>query len=332
MKNDIDFVLLWVDGSDKEWLKEKRKYSSSYGEDDNENRYRDWENLKYWFRGVETFAPWVNKIHLVTCGHYPKWLNLNHPKLNLVSHHEIIDNNFLPTFNSQAIEVNIHKIKGLSDKFVYFNDDFFIIDKVKKTDFFKNNLPCDSCILDVISTKGTLDPYDRVLLNNIDIINKYFDKKESIKNNFNKYFCPIKYGKEIIKTILLYPWPKFTNFKNSHGPNSFLKQTFNEVWDKEKDILINTCSSKFRSDRDLNQYIFKNWQLASGTFIPRKYKFNAYYEIGKDSEKIHNSIIKQSYKIISINDVDLNINFEQEKDTLNRSFETILPNKSSFEI
>ena len=66
-KEKIDFVILWVDGSDKNWLEEKNKYSEKREEDvDGKIRYRDWDNLKYWFRGVEKFAPWVNKIYFVT--------------------------------------------------------------------------------------------------------------------------------------------------------------------------------------------------------------------------------------------------------------------------
>ena len=87
----IDFVILWVDGSDKEWLNEKNKYSNEKIDVVNDaKRYRDYDLLKYWFRGVEQNAPWVNKIHLVTYGHLPKWLDTTHPKLNIVNHKDFI--------------------------------------------------------------------------------------------------------------------------------------------------------------------------------------------------------------------------------------------------
>lgn len=57
--NKIDFVLAWVDGADKEWLAERRKYNPAKGADNSAARYRDWENLQYWFRGVEKFAPFA---------------------------------------------------------------------------------------------------------------------------------------------------------------------------------------------------------------------------------------------------------------------------------
>ncbi len=73
----VDFVILWVDGNDPEWQASKAKYTADKGRDASANRYREWENLKYWFRGVEKFAPWVNNVYFVTCGHYPEWLNLS---------------------------------------------------------------------------------------------------------------------------------------------------------------------------------------------------------------------------------------------------------------
>ena len=152
----IDFVILWVDGSDKKWLEEKNKYSKKKIDTTNSAiRYRDWDNLRYWFRGVEKFAPWVNKVHFVTYGHLPKWLNVNNPKLNIVKHKDYIPEEYLPTFSSHTIELNLHRIKDLSENFVYFNDDMFLMQPTQKTDFFKKGLPCDSAIIDIprVATK-----------------------------------------------------------------------------------------------------------------------------------------------------------------------------------
>ena len=102
MEATIDFVLMWVDGNDPEWQKEKSLYESDTNGDKRNIRFRDWDNLQYWFRGVEKYAPWVNKIHFVTWGHLPSWLNTEHPKLNVVKHSDFIPKEFLPTFNSRA--------------------------------------------------------------------------------------------------------------------------------------------------------------------------------------------------------------------------------------
>ena len=109
--NPIDFVIIWVDGNDKQWQAEKAKYDGKTVTNANsEVRFRDWDNLQYWFRGVEKFAPWVNKIHFVTWGHLPKWLDTTNPKLNIVNHKDYIPSKYLPTFNSHTIELNLSLI------------------------------------------------------------------------------------------------------------------------------------------------------------------------------------------------------------------------------
>ena len=100
----------------------QKKQGVSVDIDDRIERYRDWEILKYLFRSIENFAPWVNNVYFVTCGHLPAWLNTECPKLQIVSHKDFIPEKYLPTFNSHSIEWNFHRIKNLSEHFVYFND------------------------------------------------------------------------------------------------------------------------------------------------------------------------------------------------------------------
>ena len=174
MNEKIDFVLLWVDGNDPKWLKEKEKYSSSknLGTSNTKNRFRDWNNLQYWFRAVEKYSSWVNKIFFVTWGHVPSWLKEN-KKLQIVKHEDFIPKEYLPTFNSNTIILNLHRIKGLSENFVLFNDDMFLNDYVKETDFFINGIPRDQFSYNLISSTGNEnDSFNHMLLNNIDIINK----------------------------------------------------------------------------------------------------------------------------------------------------------------
>lgn len=117
----IDFVIAWLDNSDPEWQDAFYSYlpqdRSSY--DLREIRFRNWDNLRYWLRGVEKFAPWVNNIHLITYGQIPDWLNTNAPKLHLVKHSDYIPTKYLPTFSSCPIALNLHRIKELSEHFVF---------------------------------------------------------------------------------------------------------------------------------------------------------------------------------------------------------------------
>ncbi len=118
MREKIDFVITYVDGNDPEWLAERNKYL--FGVDkltDTIERYRNWENLQYWFRGIEKFAPFVNKIHFITSSRVPEWLNMNNPKLNVVRHSDYIPEEYLPTFSSIPIELNLHRLEDLRRKF-----------------------------------------------------------------------------------------------------------------------------------------------------------------------------------------------------------------------
>ena len=92
-----------------------------------DNRYRDNEELRYSLRSIFRFSPWVRNIYIVTANQVPWWLNMEHPRLHMINHNEIFPNpNDLPTFSSPAIESNLHRIPGLSKKFVYFNDDVML--------------------------------------------------------------------------------------------------------------------------------------------------------------------------------------------------------------
>jgi len=104
MKIDIDFVLLWVDSSDAEWREEYLSHQEDKKLESDEKLFRNWDNLHYIFRAFELFTPWVRTIHFVTHGHLPEWIYETHSKLNIVTHQEILDSEYLPTFNSNAIE------------------------------------------------------------------------------------------------------------------------------------------------------------------------------------------------------------------------------------
>ena len=109
-------------------------------QDFSRNRYADNDELRYSLRSVEKFVPWVRKIFIVTNGQIPNWLNLDHPRIQLVTHQEIFTNKtHLPTFSSPAIESHIHRIPGLSKKFIYMNDDVFFGAPVWPDDFFTHS-------------------------------------------------------------------------------------------------------------------------------------------------------------------------------------------------
>lgn len=330
--NKIDFVILWVDGADEKWLAEKAKYSNNVcKEAGGVHRFRDWDNLQYWFRGVEKFAPWVNQIHFVTWGHLPKWLNKNHPKLNIVQHSDFIPEKYLPTFSANPIELNIHKIHGLQEKFVFFNDDMFIIDKVSEKDFFVKGLPCNTFRMDLVETNTEDDLFFNILVNDLVMMKRNFKRYKLNGKNFFKHFN-IKYGLGNINNLFLLRWKGIHGFTVGHLPNAFLKSTFETIWEREYEKLDEVCQNKFRSKMDVNQYVCEWWQLLSGNFYPRSSKLGRVTSIGNDINRICNSIINQDYKIICINDGDDVTDFEKQKEQIKNAFEHIFPEKSEYEL
>jgi hypothetical protein len=133
---DIDIVYTWVQSSDPE----RYTYLSKLNKKDtnlSKFRYKNSEELKYSLRSVEKYCPWVRKIYIVVKdGQIPPFINFNNPKIKLVNHSEIMPYTALPTFNSIAIETCIHKIQGLSDIYLYFNDDFFVNDYISLKEIF----------------------------------------------------------------------------------------------------------------------------------------------------------------------------------------------------
>lgn len=331
---EIDFVILWVDGNDLKWQKEKEKYQhGKITENNAESRYRDWGLLPFWFRAMEQFAPFVRKVHFVTWGHLPSFLNLDAPKLHVVRHDEFIPKEYLPTFNSHAIEMNIHRIPGLAEHFVYFNDDMFLLRPFQPSDFFQNGLPCTYGGEVPIELVGNIGTWQHAAVNDLGIVNAHFSKRESVSKYGKKYRNSIYRWKDNFRTLFLeklYP-DYFTGFKNLHAPAAYLKCTFEEVWKVESDKLCATCSDRFRTSDNVNQWVMLWWQIASGQFNPHIID-NLVNSVNTDTiDLLCNAIVHQSHDYICLNDSDENIDFENLSNRLRQSFGKILPNKSEFE-
>lgn len=120
---DLDVVYTWVNGSDERFLTSLYTFAPSR----DKARYDDKNELKYSMRSLEKFAPWVHHIYIVTNGQIPCWLNLDNPRVSVIQHTDISEEEtLLPTFSSASIETFIHRIPGLSKNFLYLNDDIFL--------------------------------------------------------------------------------------------------------------------------------------------------------------------------------------------------------------
>lgn len=329
---DIDFVITWVDMEDPKWKAEFSKYSGKKDNEKNgvsEARFRDYGFLKYWFRGVEKFAPWVRKIHFVTSGQKPEWLDENNPKINLVNHKDYIPAEFLPTYNSVVIERYLHKIPDLAEHFVYFNDDFYIINNISAERFFKNGVPCD---IAVFQYNPSWSQWYKRIKNNLKIINRHFDKKEVMARDHDKWFHK-SYGSRARWNYLLKPYGKFITLRTPHNAQPYLKSTFEEVWAVAEKELTETSANRFRTVTDYTPELFRTWQICKGNFEPyNTYRDTKMFPLMIKPKQAIKAIYNQSYTLICLNDNVHIRNYEQVMGNIKNAFESILPEKSSFEL
>ena len=206
----------------------------------------------------------------------------------------------------------------------------FLTAPVKPEDFFKNGKPCDTVAQDCIFFgKDSAGPYNGA---NVTVVNEHFNKKRSILGKPAVWFNPKNGIRNIIRTTLLMPRGWFPGFYYQHVASSFFKSTFEEVWEKEFEILDETCSHRFRKNGDVNQWVFKYWQIAKGDVSVRSWRFSECYHVKEDNfEDLLNTISSGKCKMLCINDTSKTTDFEDKKERVKKAFELLLPESSAFE-
>lgn len=228
IKYPIDAVILWVDGNDEKhyekilsYLEDKEKAKSKKFK----TRYDQVNEIHYTIDSILKFAPYIQNIYIVTDKQTPQFLKENnsdtYKKVTVIDHREIFSDyeDYLPVFNCRPIETCIHRIPNLAEHFIYFNDDFFLINETKPEDFFKDGLPI---------LRGKWQKFDT------DIFYKKF-KKARIGH---------KYAQQ--KAAQLLGFKKYYNFK--HTPHPLRKSTFENYFNSHKDIFVENIKYKFRND------------------------------------------------------------------------------------
>ncbi len=131
----MDIVITYVNGLDPVWQKDYEKFTNV---PILEKRFRDWGTLQYLLRGIETHMPFVRKVFLVVShtSQVPEWVDRSN--LNIVLHEDFISPEYLPTFNCNTLEMNLHRIEGLDEEYLYFNDDLFPVRDCRPEDFFRD--------------------------------------------------------------------------------------------------------------------------------------------------------------------------------------------------
>ncbi|MBI9072011.1 MAG: Stealth CR1 domain-containing protein [Melioribacteraceae bacterium] len=232
----IDIVYTWVNGSDADWNKKRIETAGRLGnvlpEANNNARFMDNDELKFSLRSIYKYAPWVNNIFIITDNQKPDWLNISHPKINIIDHKEIFSNpDWLPSFSARGIESQIHHIKKLSEHFIYFNDDMFLGSESKPEHFF--------------TSKGK--PYIFVSESIPIPKKKAFDISKRSKDKLNEHQYAIVNSRSLIKEK--FNKPVYYNIR--HGSKPILKSALAELENVFNNELVKTAKNNFRTKDDI---------------------------------------------------------------------------------
>lgn len=229
----VDVVFTWVDNQDAKWQQHRHQYSTTAEQsalyNNDEARFSNHNELYYSLHSVRTFLPWVNRIYIVTDNQVPKWFKpTEYPNVSIIDHTQIIDQQYLPTFNSHVIEAHLHKIPELSEHFIYFNDDVFVARPLLKEHFFHANGIASIFIADKslqkMVAKGTITPTLAASQNCIRLL----------KQN---YACNLDHP--LVHTYI-----------------PLRKSCFQTVWNHYEEEIKAFLPNKFRTNQDLNLATF----------------------------------------------------------------------------
>ncbi|MFJ5777490.1 stealth conserved region 3 domain-containing protein [Streptomyces sp. NPDC093094] len=280
----VDAVYTWVDGNDPAMAAKRRAHQERSDNDiaareTGDSRYTSHDELKYALRSLEMYAGFVRNVYLVTDSQTPSWLDPQAEGLTVVDHRDILPADALPVFNSHAIESRLHHIPGLSDHFLYFNDDVFINRPVQAEHFFHGNgiarIPFSPLKLGV----GAPHPAEP---------------------------APNSAGKNTREVIRRFHGRQITR-KSLHTPHPQLLSVMREMESLGIEELERTAYSRFRSTSDLApaSTLHHHWAIASGRAVPAEYLFR-YVLLGSPDmrQRLARLAAGEDIDFFCLNDVD----------------------------
>lgn len=216
----IDVVFTWVDNTDDEWQRKYEQYKSNstnlgqYATDS--ARFDNHNELFYSVKAVKKYLPWVRNIYVITDNQVPSWLS-EVKGVTIIDHTDIIESQYLPTFNSHVIEAFLYRIPALSENFIYFNDDVFVAKESPKEHFFSANnissLFVSTKNLYDMQKKGVETPTLKASLHSIELLQRHYSY--NIKNPLVHTYFPLK------KSGYEKAWQLFEKEIKSFLPNRF---------------------------------------------------------------------------------------------------------------
>lgn len=291
----MDIVITYVNGLDPVWQRDYEKYTS---QPVLEKRFRDWGTLRYLFRGIAENMSFIRKVHLVVSheSQVPEWINRE--EVNVVLHEDIIPEEYLPVFNSNPIEMHLHRIEGLDEEYLYFNDDVFPLQHCEPTDFFKDG----KCFLGM--------------------------SHHLIVNNMFKHICR---NSDRLARKALGLKSRLCFLRPQHICTPMFKSECEELYEKMKEEILSHIT-RIRTNSNVAQYIFLNYAYLKGRLINKRLS-KRHFSVGVSSiSRLASFIKKPTRQLACINDVQLSEErYAELRKALLNAFEERFPQKSKYE-
>ena len=291
----MDVVITYVDGLDPVW---RQSYESCLGKVVLEKRYRDWGTLKYLLRGIEECMPFIDNVFLVvsSASQVPAWASEH---LRVVLHSDIIPAEFLPVFNSTAIEMFLHRIPGLSEEYIYFNDDFFPLNPMTAEDFFSDG---------------------KIRLN--------FSPHRHVSNQYMRHVC----NSDALARKALGLGPSGTFMRPQHSCAPMLRSESEKLFSAVESEILSSVT-RTREDCNVNQYLFQDYLYYKGLALRRQFGTGHISLAVGPLCRIKWLVRHSSAKIMCINDVQMSQRrFERYRAGLLSAFDAKFPKPSRFEL
>lgn len=281
----VDVVYTWVDGEEPQMRAKRARYQEHgiaeiLDKETNASRYTSHDELKYSLRSLAMYADFVRHIYIVTDGQKPHWLDDSAPGITVVDHRDIFPQDVLPVFNSHAIETRLHHIPGLSDHYLYFNDDVFVGRRVTPEHFFHGSglmkIPVSPLKI------GVGKPH----------------AEETATNSAGKN----------VRRLLLEKFGRMTTNNFMHTPLPQQRETLQTLEELFAQDISRTTASRFRSPQDIavTAPLLYQYALMTGRGVPGKYSFR-YVNISRpDAEKRLADLRRtRRFDFFCLNDVDV---------------------------
>ena len=292
----MDAVITYVNGQDPLWLE---SYRSRVGDGINGKHFRDWGTLRYLLRGIEKHLPFIRNVYLVVSeeSQVPEWADRS--RLKVVLHRDIIPSGFLPVFNSAAIEMFLHRIPGLDEEFLYFNDDIFPLRDCRPEFFFREGKAAVS------------------LRRHLFVTGMY---KRHCRNGDR-----LARGAAGLGPSALFRRPQ-------HARAALLRSVCGELWSLEGERISASVSPLRRGD-NFNYSLFVDYAYYTGRTFPHRVSNRHFSTALASVDKVCAFIASPDADFACINDVNMpGDKYLHFRDRLLTAFAEAFPDKSRFEL